>query len=104
MLITPWSDSFGCAALNNTLNASAQALSLVSYCVCKCVTTELHKAVSHPRTHFCLAVRARNYSDEDQVNVTADKHMRKHHVRATGFSCMLKDSSGLLQFDTYFFL
>lgn len=36
MLITPWSDSFA-AALNNTLNASAQALSLVSFvCVCMC--------------------------------------------------------------------
>lgn len=34
MLITPWSDSFGSVALNNTLKASAPALSLVSYCVC----------------------------------------------------------------------
>lgn len=74
MLITPWSDSFGCVTLNNTLNASAQALSLVNYCVCvcKCVTTELHSAVSHARTHFYLAVRGGDYSDEEncrQVNV-----------------------------------
>lgn len=46
-------------------------LLLAIVCVCKFVTTELHKAVSH----FYLVVRARSYSDEEklsQVNVAVD--------------------------------
>lgn len=50
MLITPWSDSFGCVALNNTLNASAQALLLVSYCVCASVWPQK----SHMPAHFSV--------------------------------------------------
>lgn len=47
-------------------------LLLALVCVSRCVTTERHKAVWHARTDFYLAVRARNYSDEEnsrQVNV-----------------------------------
>lgn len=73
MLITPWSDSFGCAALNNTLNASAKALSLVSYCVCAQVCEQRISQSSLTCSHT-LRFNSRSMILHCHVNVAADAH------------------------------
>lgn len=73
MLISPWSDSFGCAALNNTLNASAQALSLVRNCErVQVLNHNIHKASTQTSTHLWETPGEENLT---QVYFTGDAHM-----------------------------
>lgn len=107
MLITPWSHSFGCVALNNTLNASAPALSLVAIVWCvhfalyECETRELLRAASHALTDFCLAVSVRNCPGEEnlqQVNFAVDRYKTKLQHEGQLFSCIFDGGEGVLQF------